>query len=65
MAKQKSTLKIGGMSCASCAATIEKALKAVEGVSTAAVNFATEKATVEYEPSRVKEADLVRPAIRW
>jgi len=48
MAKQKSTLKIGGMSCASCAATIEKAL------------IATEKATVEYEPSRVKEADLVK-----
>ncbi len=60
MAEQKTTLKIKGMTCASCAANIEKALKAVKGVSTAAVNFATEKATVEYEPSQVKEADLVK-----
>jgi Cu+-exporting ATPase len=60
MAKQKTILKIGGMSCASCAATIEKALKAVDGVSAAAVNFAAEKAMIEYEPSQVKDAVLVK-----
>ncbi|NIS71301.1 MAG: copper ion binding protein, partial [Proteobacteria bacterium] len=59
MPNEKVTLKIGGMSCASCAATIEKALKAVEGVSEAAVNFAVEKATVEYDSSHVKQADLI------
>ncbi len=51
---------ITGMSCASCAATIEKALRVVEGVSKAAVNIATEKATVEFDPLKVKEVDLVK-----
>ena len=37
---------IGGMSCASCVAHVEKALKAVPGVESASVNLATEKATV-------------------
>jgi Cu+-exporting ATPase len=41
------TLSIGGMSCASCVATIEKALAAVPGVVRASVNLATEQATVE------------------
>jgi len=59
MSNEKITLKIGGMSCAACAATIEKALRRVEGVSEAAVNFASEKATVEYDSSQVKQADLI------
>jgi Cu+-exporting ATPase len=40
-------LQIGGMTCASCAARIEKKLNKIDGV-TATVNFATEKARVEY-----------------
>jgi len=40
---------VQGMHCASCALTVERALKKVAGVKNAAVNFATEKATVEYE----------------
>ncbi|MGK5738021.1 heavy metal translocating P-type ATPase [Micromonospora sp. URMC 103] len=40
-------LSIGGMTCASCAARIEKKLNRMEGVS-ASVNYATEKATVRY-----------------
>ncbi|ASL14439.1 heavy metal translocating P-type ATPase [Mycobacterium intracellulare] len=40
-------LQIGGMTCASCAARIEKKLNRIDGVS-ASVNFATEKASVEY-----------------
>ncbi len=43
-------IKIGGMSCASCAARIEKALKGIDGVKYASVNFATETATIEYYP---------------
>jgi copper chaperone CopZ len=39
-------LRIGGMTCASCVARVEKALRKVPGVSAAAVNLATEKATV-------------------
>jgi Cu+-exporting ATPase len=59
MAIEKITLKIGGMSCASCAATVEKALGRVEGVSKAAVNYAVEKATVDYDSSQVKQVDLI------
>ncbi|MBI3583124.1 MAG: copper-translocating P-type ATPase [Nitrospinae bacterium] len=52
-------LPIGGMSCASCAARIERNLKKLNGVTDATVNFGTEKASVEYSPSIV---DL--PAIK-
>lgn len=50
-------LAIGGMTCASCAARIEKKLNKVEGVS-ATVNYATEKAKVSY-PTTLTPADLV------
>lgn len=40
------TFKIDGMTCASCVARVEKALRSVPGVESAAVNLATEKATV-------------------
>lgn len=52
------SLKITGMTCASCATTVEKALKGLEGVKTAQVNIATEKATVEYSADRVSILDL-------
>lgn len=54
---QKKQFPISGMHCASCAITIEKALKKVPGVKSATTNFATEKATVEYEDS-TKEDEL-------
>ncbi|QRP48171.1 cation-translocating P-type ATPase [Amycolatopsis sp. FDAARGOS 1241] len=50
-------LVIGGMTCASCAARVERKLNKVEGV-TANVNYATEKAHVEF-PSTVSVDDLV------
>ncbi|WP_405003516.1 heavy metal translocating P-type ATPase [Kitasatospora purpeofusca] len=50
-------LRIGGMTCASCAARIEKKLNRMDGV-TATVNYATEKARVEFGPD-VSVADLV------
>ncbi|POX39386.1 copper-translocating P-type ATPase [Streptomyces sp. Ru73] len=50
-------LAIGGMTCASCAARVEKKLNRMEGV-TATVNYATEKAKVTYEPG-VEVADLI------
>ncbi|MGI5324725.1 heavy metal translocating P-type ATPase [Actinomadura nitritigenes] len=50
-------LAIGGMTCASCANRIERKLNKLEGV-TATVNYATEKARVEY-PSGVSPEDLV------
>ncbi|MFI6248145.1 heavy metal translocating P-type ATPase [Streptomyces sp. NPDC051016] len=50
-------LLIGGMTCASCAARVEKKLNRMDGV-TATVNYATEKAKVSY-PQGVQVADLI------
>ena len=44
-------LPIEGMTCASCAARIERRLNKLDGVS-ASVNYATEKAAVEYDPAQ-------------
>ena len=48
MATQHVELPIAGMTCASCANRIERKLNKLEGV-TASVNYATEKAAVEFE----------------
>jgi len=50
----KRTYKIDGMSCASCAASIESMLGATGGVQSATVNFAAERVTIEYDPSQTK-----------
>ena len=50
-------IPIVGMTCASCASRIEKKLNKLDGVS-ASVNFATEKATVDYDPHSVEADDL-------
>lgn len=59
MANIKKTYPIKGMHCASCVATIERSLKKVPGVSSATVNLATEKATVSYDGSKVKDSDIL------
>ncbi len=56
--KKKAEIKVSGMSCAMCSMAIEKSLKEVEGVSDAQVNLGTEKATVEYDPDKVKLPEL-------
>jgi Cu+-exporting ATPase len=57
MSNQSVELIIGGMTCASCAARVEKKLNRMDGV-TATVNYATEKAKVTY-PEGVSTSDLV------
>jgi len=52
---RKAALHITGMSCASCAQNIERALNKINGVKSASVNFSIEKAMVEYDP------DIVNP----
>ena len=47
---KKETLSITGMTCAACAARIEKVVGKMEGVDRISVNLATEKASVEYDP---------------
>ncbi len=54
------TLDIRGMSCASCASKIEKALSAIDGVSRAEVNFAMERATLWFDPSRTSPAEFIK-----
>jgi len=54
------SLAIGGMTCASCAAHVEKALSAVPGVLAARVNLATERATVTVLPGVAGRADFSR-----
>jgi Cu+-exporting ATPase len=58
MATERLDLPIAGMTCASCATRIEKRLNRLDGVA-AAVNYATEKASVEYDPAAVEPTDLV------
>jgi len=54
-------LQIGvqGMTCANCVARVEKALKKVDGVDAAAVNLATERATVTFDPAAVDTPRLM------
>lgn len=54
-------LRIGGMTCASCAARVEKKLNRLDGV-TATVNFATETAHVEF-PTAMDTDDLIRAVV--
>lgn len=56
------TIPIGGMTCAVCAQRVEKAMKKLDGVTSASVNFASEKATVVYEPQTVR-LSAIREAI--
>nr|HID14334.1 heavy metal translocating P-type ATPase [Anaerolineae bacterium] len=60
MAEQKIALPVRGMTCASCVAHVEKALKGVDGVEDANVNLATEKAKVWFSADAVRIGDLVK-----
>ncbi len=52
-------LLITGMSCAACAARIEKALKKKDGVSEASVNLSTENGRVRFDPLKVKSYEII------
>jgi P-type Cu+ transporter len=58
------SLQIGGMTCASCALRVEKGLKKEPGVADAAVNLATERATVTLDPSQRPTDDFVETLVR-
>lgn len=51
-------LKIEGMTCASCAKAVERATRKLNGVTEANVNYATEKLSISYEPSKIKVSDI-------
>lgn len=50
---EKIQLQITGMHCASCAANLEKGLNGASGVKQAVVNFASERASIEYDPGKI------------
>ena len=50
--EQKIKIKLGGMTCASCALKIENKLAGLDGVRTSVVNFANEEAYVEYDSQK-------------
>jgi Cu+-exporting ATPase len=59
MAEKQITLPITGMHCANCSMTIERNLKKLDGVAEANVNYATEKATVIFDPARLGEDAII------
>lgn len=50
--------KIEGMTCASCAKAVERAVKKLQGITEANVNLATEKLSIKYEPSIIRVLDI-------
>ena len=60
MTEQTITLPVTGMTCANCAANIERGLKKLEGVQTSNVNFAAEQAIVAFDPKLLHVKDVVQ-----
>lgn len=60
MAKNKKTLLLKGMHCASCVQMIEQSLRKVSGVTEANVNLATNKAVITYDTDKAEEEDLIK-----
>ena len=58
MATEQLSIPVAGMTCASCAARVEQRLNGLDGVE-AAVNYATERATVDYDPALAAPEDLL------
>lgn len=56
---QELTFAVEGMTCSSCAQTVEKATKHLAGVSEAAVNLATEKMVVRFNPGNIQARDII------
>ncbi|PSB13348.1 copper-translocating P-type ATPase [filamentous cyanobacterium CCP2] len=55
---ENATLKLRGMSCASCASNIEEAVRSVPGVESCSVNFGAEQAAVTYDPGKTDIAAI-------
>lgn len=56
--KKIAKIKVSNINCALCALNAEKSLKALDGVYEANINMGTEKALVEYDPNKLKLAEL-------
>ena len=59
MTDKKIALPITGMTCANCAANIERVVKRMDGVADASVNFAAESAALSFDPRKLQLQDVV------
>ena len=55
---KKIDIKIEGMTCQSCAKAVEKNINKLDGIESISVNIATDRATVQYDPSKVKVSQM-------
>lgn len=58
MAEQKVSIPVSGMTCANCAANIERGLKKLNGIKATSVSFASEQASVTFEPGEISLIDI-------
>ena len=59
MSGENVALPITGMTCANCAGNIERSLNKIPGIQKATVNFAIEKASVDFDPDQIRVIDLM------
>ncbi len=59
-AEKEVTIPVGGMTCASCSAAVERAVRKLPGVVSVSVNLATERAFVKYDPSSLRLSEIKR-----
>lgn len=57
-------IPVGGMTCSSCAAAIEKATTKLPGVELASVNFATEKLNIKYDPGQLRISEIKQAIVK-
>ena len=55
---ETTTIKVTGMTCAGCVASVERVLRALDGVGNVSVSLKEGEATVEFEGSRVRREEL-------
>jgi Cu+-exporting ATPase len=58
MVDEEKVISIGGMHCATCAINIEETLKEIPGIKVASVSYASEKATVRYDPQKTTSEEM-------
>lgn len=63
MTEKQLTLPVIGMTCANCVAAVERNAKKVEGVTSASVNFASEKVTIRYDPAVISGGEAAAGVI--
>ncbi len=61
---KKETISIGGMTCAACSSRIEKVLGKMDGVLSASVNLASEKASVVYDPKKTQLSSIKETIVK-